>query len=527
MSQKLVTFSGGGWNSLSAIYGMTAGALDALEQRGQTRDLGNLFANTDAIAANSGGTWALTTLASSDSINTTLKTKSGTSSITSSGYLGEVREAFETLPRFGEFNGPIPFTSALVSDSDGFNYNWDKLVQDLVYTPAKDIPDGNFVPGSLMSWAQNKQLVFATGLGAIKARSIFDRTLPPQPMVVARSGRIRPLNNIEAAAGSSNIPNEAQIVPLSLELNGQTETNSTYRIPGGINTKIDYNSVRGFRRSSTLIDAEGDSSQLPLTSPSVFSSAALAIGANSIPARNTDKLAPLVGFSNGQIIDFESAPEARTEGEGHRFATREGLSRTMDGAYIDNSSIAYGLSALESDSGLNNDFEISAFINTSSGPSDWVSVALDDGSRTRLPYAVTMLFGIGIDGTSLPTDDAYPNSIIPAGFPVEFIQPSAVVFERDSLTGIPTEPNWVYESNDSDWRLEQRSINVTTNSNRTFDLPEDINGTLNLFIFSNPSSNAIAFNNNILDQYENNFNGYREALNSIEGSNLIANAFLF
>ena len=32
---------------------MTAGALDALEQRGETRDLSNLFANTDAIAANS------------------------------------------------------------------------------------------------------------------------------------------------------------------------------------------------------------------------------------------------------------------------------------------------------------------------------------------------------------------------------------------------------------------------------------------------------------------------------------------
>ncbi|WP_114991883.1 hypothetical protein [Synechococcus sp. UW179A] len=519
MSQKLATFSGGGWNSLSAIYGMTAGALDALEQRGLTRDLDNLFANIDTISANSGGTWALTTLASSNSINTTFKTKSGTSSITNSGYLGNVREAFETLPRFGEFNEERPLFSASV----GFNFNWNKLVQDLVYTPAKDIPDSNFVPGSLMNWAQNKQLVFATGLGAIKARSIFDRTLPPQPMVVARSGRFRPLNNIEAAAYSSHLPNEAQIVPLSLELNGQTETNSAYRIPGGINTRIDYNSVRGLRRSSIQIDTEGDSSQLPLTSPSVFSSAALAIDSNSDAAGNTNKLAPLVGFSNGRILDFERTPRERTEEEGHRFAKREGLSRTMDGAYIDNSSIAYGLSALESESGLKNNFEISAFINTSSGPSDWVSVALDDGSRIRLPSNVTMLFGIGINGTSLAKDDAYPNPIIPDGF----IQPSAVVFKRDSLTGISTEPNWVYESNDDNWRIEQRTINVTTNSNRTFDLPENINGTLNLFIFSNPSSNLIAFNNNILDQYENNFNGYREALNSIEGSNLIANAFYF
>ena len=102
MSQKLVAFSGGGWHSLSALYGMTAGALDALEQRGQTRDLNNLFGNTDAIAANSGGTWALTTLASSTAINTALQSKSGTDAITNSGFLGQVREAFERLPQFGQ-----------------------------------------------------------------------------------------------------------------------------------------------------------------------------------------------------------------------------------------------------------------------------------------------------------------------------------------------------------------------------------------------------------------------------------------
>ena len=54
MSQRLTAFSGGGWHSLSALYGMTAGALDALEEKGGTR-LTSL--DVDVIDHH----WALTT----------------------------------------------------------------------------------------------------------------------------------------------------------------------------------------------------------------------------------------------------------------------------------------------------------------------------------------------------------------------------------------------------------------------------------------------------------------------------------
>ena len=526
MSQKLVTFSGGGWNSLSALYGMTAGALDALEQRGETRDLSNLFANTDAIAGNSGGTWALTTLASSNAINTALQSQSGTDAITSSGFLGQVREAFERLPQFGRSNSVEPFMLSLLSDRNGLDFNWEKLVQNLVYAPAKDVPDGQFTPGSLTSWAQNKHLIFAAGLGAIKARNVFDRALPPQPMIVARSRNLSPINNnIESAARANNIPNEAQVIPLSIELNNNAESNSLFRVTGaGSNdARIDFNSTLFFRSSSTPIPSKGDASQLPLTSPSVYSSAALAAFSNALTTRNADKLAPMVSLTQQGLKNYPQTPLTRREKDAHIAATKLGLARTMDGFYIDNSAIAFGLSALQSDTGLDDNFQISAFINTSNQQSDWVNIDLDNGETLKLPYSITMLFGVDQDGTPLPESDGYP---IPS-LPFTFTQPNAVVFNRDSLTGIPADPNWSYESSDSDWRLEQRTINVTTQENETFNISDDKNGILNLFIYSNPSSETIAFNNNILDQYDENFNGYREALNSPTGEALIANAFAF
>ena len=76
-------------------------------------------------------------------------------------------------------------------------------------------------------------------------------------------------------------------------------------------------------------------------------------------------------------------------------------------------------------------------------------------------------------------------------------------------------------------RLEQRTIKVTTRDNETFGIPGKINGTLNLFIFSNPSSDPIAYNGNILNQYDTNFNSFRQALNSPEGDSLIADSFAF
>ena len=525
MSQKLVAFSGGGWNSLSALYGMTAGALDALEQRGQTRDLNNLFGNTDAFAANSGGTWALTTLASSDAINTALQSKSGTDAITSSGFLGQVREAFERLPQFGRRNSVERFMFSLLSDRNGLDFNWEKLVQNLVYAPADDVPDGQFTQGRLTPWAQNKHLIFAAGLGAIRARNIFDRALPPQPMIAARSGRFSPLNTIESAARASNIPNDAQVIPLSIELNNDAETNSLFRFTGaGSNDAgVDYNSVRGFQRSSTRIPSNGDASQLPLISPSVYSSAALAIGLNALTTRNADKLAPMVSLTPQGLTNHPQAPQTRSERAGHSTATKRGLARTMDGFYIDNTAISFGLSALQSDSGLDNNFQISAFINTSSQQSDWVNISLDDGGILKLPYDLTMLFGFDQDGNPLPDNDGYP---IPS-LPVTFTQPNAVVFNSDSLTGIPADPNWSFESSDNNLRLEQRTIKATTRDNETFGIPGDINGTLNLFIFSNPSSDTIAYNDSILDQYDRNFNDYREALNTPEGKTLIADSFAF
>ena len=344
-------------------------------------------------------------------------------------------------------------------------------------------------------------------------------------MIAARSGLFSPLNKIESAARANNIPNDAQVIPLSIELNNNAGTNSLFRVTGaGTNdVRIDYNSVRGFQRSSTRIPSKGDASQLPLISPSVYSSAAFAIGLNALTTRNTDKLAPMVSLTPQGLTNYPKAPQTISERAAHSTAKERGLARTLDGLFIDNTAISYGLSALQSDSGLENNFQISAFINTTNQLSDWVNITLNDDGILKLPYDITMLFGFDQDGNPLPTSDGYP---IPS-LPFTFTQPNAVVFNSDALTGIPADPNWSFEPSDSNVRLEQRTIKVTTRDNETFGIPGEINGTLNLFIFSNPSSDPIAYNGNILNQYDTNFNSFRQALNSPEGDSLIADSFAF
>ena len=138
----------------------------------------------------------------------------------------------------------------------------------------------------------------------------------------------------------------------------------------------------------------------------------------------------------------------------------------MDGLFIDNTAISYGLSALQSDSGLENNFQISAFINTTNQLSDWVNITLNDDGILKLPYDITMLFGFDQDGNPLPTNDGYP---IPVS--LSHSRNRMRLFSIVTLTGIPADPNWSFESSDSNVRLEQRTIKVTTRDNETFGIP--------------------------------------------------------
>lgn len=522
MSQRLTAFSGGGWHSLSALYGMTAGALDALEEKGGTRDLTSLFDDVDVISANSGGTWALTTLASSNAINDALKTRAGSDAVTGSGYLSQVRKAFEQLPRFGEFDGALSYLNYLMSAEGGYNYNWQPLVEDLTYRPAPDTPNGPFISDQVLNWTEGKPLVFATGLSAAKADG---RLLPPQPLVVAQNQQARLfVNDVEAVARSNNIPEQAQLIPLSLELNSNSAPGSIFRIPGSNQAGIDYRSSAGLIRTTTPIRSSGDASKLPLTFPSVMSSAALSPLGNSVPGQDAGNLAPLVGMARGTILSYPSTLQLNNEQEAHASALQRGLIRTMDGGFIDNSSVAYGLSTLQNDQGLNDNFKISSFISKAESPDEnWSDVQLNNGESIKLPFDVTMLFGIGLDGEPLPDSDSYIKQDL---FP-PIMQPNAVLFEADALTGLASSPDWSYQLDGTEWELQQWSINVTTTENKTFDIPAGIEGKISFFILSNPASDSMAFNNDVLDQYDQNYNNYRDALNSAEGSKLIEEAFNF
>ena len=520
MSQRLTAFSGGGWHSLSALYGMIAGALDVLEDKGESRTLNRLFEGVDAISANSGGAWALTALASSAGIQTAFETRSGADAITSSGYLGQVKQAFEELPRFGDFPETVSYLIYLMSPIGGYNYEWQQLVDDLIFTPAQDIPSGNFVSTEMLDWTRGKQLVIATGLSAVQSN---EGALPPQPLVVAKNPqRLWPINNVEAYASSTNIPAKTDIIPLSIEIGSDSATDSIYRIPGSQSVQINYQSTSGFLRSTSEVNPMGRANGLSLTSPSVMSSAVLAPYANVIPLQDAGNLAPMVGLRDSGIESLPRTLFRSNEQEAHAAAAENSAVRTKDGGFIDNSSLAYGLSSLHNEKGLKNDFKVSSFINKAESPEDtWSDVTLSNGESIKLPFEVSMLFGIDLDGEQLPENDSY----IKQDFDVPIMQPNTVLFKRDALTGLETKPDWSYPLDGTEWELQQWSIDVTTIENKTFDIPAGIEGEISFFILSNPASDSMAFNNDILDQYDQNYNNYRDALNSAEGSRLIGEAF--
>ena len=518
MSQRLTAFSGGGWHSLSALYGMIAGALDVLEDEGESRTINRLFEGVDTISANSGGAWALTALASSAGIQTAFETRSGSDAITSSGYLGQVKQAFEQLPRFGDFPETVSYLIYLMSPIGGYNYEWQRLVDDLIFTPAQDIPSGNFVSTEMLDWTQEKQLVIATGLSAVQSSV---GVLPPRPLVVAKNPqKLWVINTVEAYASSTNIPNQTDIIPLSLEISNDSATDSIYRIPGSQGAQINYQSTSGALRSTSEVNPMGRASDLSLTSPSVMSSAVLAPYANVIPFAGN--LAPLVSLRDSSI---ESQPRTlflSNEQAAHAAAAENSLVRTMDGGFIDNSSLAYGLSSLHNEKGLKNDFKASSFINKAESPEEtWSDVTLSNGKLIKLPFEVTMLFGIGLDGERLPENDSY----IKQDFDVPIMQPNTVLFETDALTGLEANPTWSYQLDGTEWELQQWSIDVITTENKTFDIPGGFEGEISFFILSNPASDSMAFNSDVLDQYDQNYNNYRDALNTAEGSRLIEEAF--
>ena len=73
-------------------------------------------------------------------------------------------------------------------------------------------------------------------------------------------------------------------------------------------------------------------------------------------------------MARGTILSYPSTLQLNNEQEAHASALQRGLIRTMDGGFIDNSSVAYGLSTLQNDQGLNDNFKISSFISKAESP---------------------------------------------------------------------------------------------------------------------------------------------------------------
>ena len=140
-------FSGGGWHSLSALYGMIAGALDVLKDEGESRTPNRLLRGWMPFPPNQAEPGRSRNPIGHERHHGLQPSRPGEAS---------VQTAF-TLWRFHR-DGQRP-------DRPDVNY-WvittnvsdltKRLVDDLIFTPAQDIPSGNFISTEMLDETRRK-----------------------------------------------------------------------------------------------------------------------------------------------------------------------------------------------------------------------------------------------------------------------------------------------------------------------------------------------------------------------------------
>lgn len=531
-TNRLVSFSGGGWNSHSILAGLLSGALDA-----SNTDLKDIFSNVQGISANSGGTWFLSMLAYSDIFRGYLENATSRDQYNQLGYNGQVRNAFSNLA--GNSETGIAKTLSKTFDLDfanlfsdkskeAFAYisgtienallsnklNWRSFVEQFVYgydslSSLKTVD----LDSPRLAWAQGKDFTFATAISA-------------NPTVIQNQGGIAQ-NKLFTGASPNSLSfqsggnkKDPSALPLLLVSDARPDGTGLKAYGefgfGDVDLTFSTNAFfgRGDQRSTvngvftpklSIIDATTASSSAAgaLAAPENYGSRLLTKSARNIAASFLRELAPLAGFKDN-ILTTPKESSAISKDTNLDDITGNSFARLIDGAYIDNTSVAYGLRELQRSYGIAEPFEITLLLNSSGIPIT-KQLPIANGS-TSVPADIAKLFGFDKSGNK-STDGLINAGVLPFNQPV----PTPWVFNAD-MTSSMSDKSLSYTADNDSFTIQSYDFTVTTIDNPAFSIRGGQQGTFRVISTNNSQSAAAPFSPGILDEYDQNYNFARNAI---------------
>ena len=272
-----------------------------------------------------------------------------------------------------------------------------------------------------------------------------------------------------------------------------------------------------------MIDTTTGSSAAPglLAAPDTFSlGSANTDGTSALNqlASEFRRLSPVASFANGRLRGVEESQISPEKIKTVASAAEQGLGRLVDGAYIDNTSVAYAIREMQTSSGTKAPFEVTLMMNSTLDP--LTGMATMPGG-TKVDGAVAVLFGRDYKGNPLSNGVAVPFEEL--GF-LRPPMPSAQVFDISAWNTVAG-PTWSYAADNATFSIQYYALNVTTVTNPVLGITGGQAGKLHLIATNNSQSYWVPIMPSHLDEYDQNFTYTRDAMIRAGGWEALRSAF--
>lgn len=533
----LISLSGGGWKALSANAGFMAGMLKYFDDGGSGTTLEQLWGDDIAISANSGSTWFLDLLAYDPNFEAALQYNGAGDS----SYYGNLFDTSNYMGVMGTNYNSTFSAKSILDIVQGAPLSWADVVSKVVfgYSGTDALMKGvNFYNGVRGTNAIDTQtLLYYIGLSTNKAAINSDGSLVNWATVTDTSG--------------GDLVNFLPVTITSLG-SGSVSADALPTIASG-DIKVTYGSTANTTTATRTID-DLNFNGLTAFQASAASSSAVAI-LNSLGifqgAVGTDHwwdLLNLVENTTNQFVGFakETAPLVLVESDGTAsdastpasnttltdMATASYL-RLVDGGYIDNSSLTSGMAYLLNKLGPTglDGFDITQIVYTVYGETSRTNASYHGNANYTGSLDMAKYAQIGDTALKLFTGSNQSQTqadISIAGldiFSLDASHPSAELFDSSKTTGLDA-PTWSWwrdrnnngQFDDKDFKLAYYKLGVTTAAEaNTWGVDDGLNGTLNLWVVTDPTKAAPIQSFGTWSEYSTLYSDIISALNADDG----------
>ncbi|WP_413441180.1 hypothetical protein [Synechococcus sp. MIT S1220] len=510
----------------------------------QGRDLKHLMSNVSGISGNSGGSWFLTALAFSEDFSSEFESKVQMDRFFETGYYGQLRDIFENDLFYEKTLGGnkkrlLAYRKYLKNIAD---WQWTEVVKNTSYGPynmKSDFINRDF-NSPRVEWADDIHIIINASLFQSDAIIYGDEGL----------GTFRDIHS--RITTPSHQPNGNFATPIAFyskaENPGYGNSKIAYmKLLSGSDGKNKLRKEQTFGNDHASIDIADGSDQnigisgMRIMEPSMGSSAAFGIMAAQRPdslfqwfeelrGSKLAKLAPLASINKHlNQFNFEKEIEVRKNDYNGIWEDikDEGYTRVTDGGYTDNTSAANLMRFIQEEDGTDTPFEMTIF--------KQASIPLDgskDKNNDVIPLGDTSLSAdlaglFGADGGFDQQD----------GDLVEFCAKplgcrdvvTSQVFDSSAWDGV-TSPSWEYTINNLGGLfggifVRYFELDVITVDNAAFGVQGGQQGKVRIFYSNNSESLASPKTLDQYDQYQRNFDAYRDIIQKDEPYATFEDAF--